>query len=91
MRLPYTRGLIRFSNCAGLSRWTYVLPVFLLTSSVTVYGVIYMDWYHMHIYLFTSVTVYGGIYMDWDQVVLRSLDDLRNYDLTMVRSSKKGF
>ena len=22
--------------------------------------------------------------MDWDQVVLRSLDDLRNYDVTMV-------
>ena len=45
----------------------------------------------MPIFLLTSVTVYGGIYMDWDQVVLRSLDDLRNYDVTMVRSSKKGF
>ena len=22
--------------------------------------------------------------MDWDQVVLRSLDDLRNYDVTVV-------
>ena len=68
----------------------YHMPLFLITS-VTVYGGIYMDWYHVPIFLFFSVTVYGGIYMDWDQVVLRSLDDLRNYDVTMVRSSKKGF
>ena len=38
----------------------------------------------VHIFVAFFFTVYGGIYMDWDQVVLRSLDDLRNYDVTVV-------
>ena len=29
--------------------------------------------------------------MDWDQVILRSLDDLRNYDATTVRITKTKY
>ena len=38
-----------------------------------------------------SIAVYGGIYLDWDQVVLRSIDDLRNYDTTVVSDIKYKF
>ena len=30
------------------------------------------------------ITVFGGLYLDWDEVILRSVDSLRDNPMTMV-------
>ena len=34
--------------------------------------------------MFCLFSVYGGIYLDFDEIILRSVDNLRTYEYTQV-------